>query len=139
MRMYEDLQQVWRISRRTATLLFLAPFIGLALIVAARFAGQDVWRHLDKEDGPIEWLQFAGLAVSSALCLAIGCRLAAQRRLLAAVLYSLLGLGLAFVAGEEIAWGQRLLGFETPVALAEVNEKREMSVHNVGSLSDLFN
>lgn len=129
----------WRISKRTAIVLFLLPFVGLLLIGAARFLSEETWRKIDEEDGPIESLQFAGLFISSLVSLGVSYRLLAIRRRLSAALYALLGLGLFFVAGEEIAWGQRVFQFQTPESLAEVNEKRELSVHNVGSLSELFN
>lgn len=137
--MQPDTLTDWRISKRTALLLFAVPLVGLLLIAAAHFLSEEVWRKIDEEDGPIESLQFAGLFVSSLVSGAIAYRLFSNRQLITAVLYSLAGLGLFFVAGEEIAWGQRILHFETPETLAEVNEKREVSVHNVGSLSELFN
>lgn len=34
-------------------------------------------------------------------------------------------------AGEEIAWGQRLLGFATPPAIDAVNVQHEFTVHNL--------
>jgi hypothetical protein len=37
---------------------------------------------------------------------------------------------LIFGAGEEISWGQRLFGFETPEAMEE-NEQEEFTVHNL--------
>jgi hypothetical protein len=41
-----------------------------------------------------------------------------------------LALALFFGAGEELSWGQRLLGFDTPEALEE-NEQEEFTVHNL--------
>ncbi len=40
-----------------------------------------------------------------------------------------------FAAGEEISWGQRLLGFETPEAIKEKNVQQEFTLHNM----ELFN
>jgi hypothetical protein len=44
-------------------------------------------------------------------------------------------LGLAalffFGAGEEISWGQRILGFQTPEPLTEVNRQEEFNLHNL--------
>ena len=37
----------------------------------------------------------------------------------------------AFVAGEEISWGQRLFGFETPDALRAINTQNEFNIHNI--------
>lgn len=43
------------------------------------------------------------------------------------------------IAGEEIAWGQRLFGYDTPERLEEINEQRETTVHNIGSVQDAAN
>jgi hypothetical protein len=53
-----------------------------------------------------------------------------------------LGLALLFFfgAGEEISWGQRIFGFETPETLAQVNKQDELNLHNLSVLenSQLF-
>lgn len=36
-----------------------------------------------------------------------------------------------FGGGEEISWGQRILGLQTPEALAEINNKDEINLHNL--------
>jgi hypothetical protein len=33
--------------------------------------------------------------------------------------------------GEEISWGQRIFGFDTPEALMEVNHQNEVNLHNI--------
>jgi hypothetical protein len=40
------------------------------------------------------------------------------------------GVGLLGVAGEEVSWGQRLLNFETPEAIAQQNRQGEINLHN---------
>ncbi len=45
-------------------------------------------------------------------------------------LHVLGGIALVFVAGEEISWGQRVLGFGTPGFLHGVNEQEEFNIHN---------
>lgn len=46
-------------------------------------------------------------------------------------------LGLAalffFGAGEEISWGQRILGFQTPQSLSQVNRQEEFNLHNLNA------
>ena len=52
-----------------------------------------------------------------------------------------LALILLFGAGEEISWGQRIFGFETPEALKEINVQDEFTLHNIGifdTTSDSF-
>jgi hypothetical protein len=36
-----------------------------------------------------------------------------------------------FGAGEEISWGQRILGFQTPESVAQVNKQDEFNAHNL--------
>jgi hypothetical protein len=46
-----------------------------------------------------------------------------------------LGLALLFFfgAGEEISWGQRILGFQTPESLSQVNRQEEFNLHNLST------
>jgi hypothetical protein len=41
------------------------------------------------------------------------------------------GFILIFAAAEEISWGQRIIGFETPEFIASVNEQNEANIHNI--------
>ena len=38
-----------------------------------------------------------------------------------------------FGAGEEISWGQRILGFQTPEPLSQVNRQEEFNLHNLSA------
>jgi hypothetical protein len=49
------------------------------------------------------------------------------------LIYVGLALLFFFGAGEEISWGQRLLGFETPQALSQVNRQEEFNLHNLSA------
>jgi len=42
---------------------------------------------------------------------------------------------LFFIAGEEISWGQRLLKFDTPEELKEVNYQDEFTLHNIDTFA----
>jgi len=46
-----------------------------------------------------------------------------------------LGLALLFFfgAGEEISWGQRILGFSTPETLSQINRQEEFNLHNLSA------
>ena len=58
------------------------------------------------------------------------------------LIYLLLGLGMFFIAGEEIAWGQQLLHFKIPEVLQAFNVQNELTFHNIGFLqarSDFLN
>jgi hypothetical protein len=128
----------WGLSPRAVPWVFWTPLVGAAVIAALRL-NKDVYRFLLIEDGPVEWAQF--------LCFAIACIFSvgiASRRFKAGYR----GQGLAFLAlaavtfllaGEEIAWGQRILGLETPEALRKINEQEEITLHNVGDVLDVLN
>ena len=51
----------------------------------------------------------------------------------------LLALLFLFGAGEEISWGQRILGFEPPAAIKEVNVQSEFNIHNLPVFNGTMN
>ena len=48
----------------------------------------------------------------------------------------LVTLACVYIAGEEISWGQHLLGWETPEPLQAINDQRETNLHNISSWFD---
>jgi hypothetical protein len=48
------------------------------------------------------------------------------------LLYLFMGIAMFFVAGEEISWGQRIIGLDTPEPLTEINIQDEITIHNIG-------
>jgi len=48
----------------------------------------------------------------------------------------MLGYALLFLAvgGEEISWGQRIIGVQTPEALMELNVQKETNLHNIDGI-----
>jgi len=48
--------------------------------------------------------------------------------------YLLLALTFFGIGMEELSWGQRQLGFETPAWLRDLNRQGEINLHNVGAL-----
>lgn len=105
-----------------ATLALLVPIVG----VWANFAAPEWLGLMCREDGLIE----SGTVV--VYLLAAGLFIATARRISQPALARWLLAGLlVFIAGEELNWGQRIFGIETPEAVAEHNVQRELSVHNL--------
>lgn len=50
------------------------------------------------------------------------------------VFFLLFSFAMLLVGMEEIAWGQKLLGFETPEVLEQLNQQQEMTLHNLPGL-----
>ena len=87
-----------------------------------------------KEDGIVEYATAALLAVGALACALAG-------RLLRGMGHRNLGLfhyvvAIAFAVGalEEISWGQRIFGWETPGAISDVNRQGETTLHNISWL-----
>jgi hypothetical protein len=133
-----DEASAWGVSSRLARWLFLMPLIGSVLVVASR-ANKTVFRAIVDEDRLLEWLQFVGFAAASVLAFVCAWLLLKQERRALALAYALFGLLCFFIAGEEIAWGQRLFGFGTPQSLEEINRQEEVTVHNIGDVENLAN
>ncbi len=51
------------------------------------------------------------------------------------ILAILLSCGLLWIALEEISYGQRILGFDTPETLKSINTQREFNLHNLKIVS----
>jgi hypothetical protein len=47
-------------------------------------------------------------------------------------MYAVLGVAMLLGGGEEISWGQRLIGFDTPAGLQALNVQQEVNFHNLG-------
>ena len=107
-------------------------FLGLSIyfVVSIVF---DVGESLTTEDNLFEYLTVAFYLTGALLCMA-GLVVSRQRgRSIAR--YWLLGWALLFllVAMEEISWGQRMFGIETPEFIASHNGQDEVNLHNVAS------
>jgi len=134
----EEASERWFVGAGLAEALFVLPFVGVIAIVLAR-AYKPLFRFLTNEDSLLEWTQFVGFAAASIFALACAWLLRKTGRPLLALVYLAFGLGCFFIAGEEIAWGQRIFGFETPEGLEELNEQEEVTGHNIDFVQQFTN
>ena len=86
------------------------------------------------EDRSYEWIGFTGFfgaGVYSLLTLLYRKKMPGKK-----VALYFLGLGFFYIicAGEEVSWGQRVFGWETPESFAEANEQGETNLHNLEKL-----
>lgn len=86
---------------------------------------------LEGEDGLSEWwtvaAYFGGAAAAVATAWAV--RSAGYRGL--SYFHLFLAVAFFLFAMEEISWGQRIFGWDTPAALEEVNQQGETTLHNL--------
>lgn len=128
----------WDVAERVAIGLFVAPIIGAGM-VAATALYRPLYRLFVNEDALLEWAQVGVLLALVALGAMIGLRLARLGHRWFATLFVIAALAALFIAGEEISWGQRLLGWATPEDLADINSQGETNLHNIGSALRFMN
>ena len=112
---------------------WMGQFCWILICLHAFFFGyinQPAYDHIQItwEDGAVENLTFVAFLLAG---IALSVAALATRRLSLRCVYILGGITLLFFAGEEINWGQRIIGFETPDFLTDLNE--EFNIHNIKS------
>ena len=106
-------------------------FFGYLIVAHTR---RHYW--LTMEDGWIENLTAVAFLLAGIILFTAAL---AERRLFPRCAYILGSVGLALFAGEEISWGQRIIGFETPAFLLDLNYQKEVNFHNTYQFNAVFN
>ncbi len=91
-----------------------------------------LYERLIHEDGPIEWAQMLLALVASVVAAVVCYQLRRHRAptwLVAC--WGLGAVGMFVLAGEEVSWGQRQVGFAGPDTLTALNQQNEANVHNL--------
>ncbi|MBE2272553.1 MAG: hypothetical protein IAE80_30235 [Anaerolinea sp.] len=127
----------WGISPRTAILLFLLPLVAGALLFLT-WMRRDVFVFILAEDSIVEWLSAATFAGAAVFAAVLAWRQYRADHWKHSLLFGSIAALLVFLTGEEISWGQRLIGIETPEALSSINRQQEITVHNIGDLLEVF-
>ncbi len=112
-------------------LIGLTPPLMWAALVWYSQVDEPGFMALTEEDHVVENVQWVLGALAAVLGGRIAWRLGVRRRWGWALCYGVLALGLVWVAGEEISWGQRLVGFQTPAWVMERNQQEELNLHNL--------
>jgi hypothetical protein len=121
----------WNVSARTVLALFYIPIAVALLMLASYFVDPRIVTWLGREDRVFEWASFVLFAAGGILALVNATRLFRSGRRWYGLIYIGAGLLFLFVAGEEISWGQRVFGWQTPQEIAEINRQGETNLHNM--------
>ncbi len=83
------------------------------------------------EDGPVEYGTALFLLVASGVMARHAASLWRQGRRGAAVMTGIYGLMFFMAAGEEVSWGQRIIGWESGEFFQQHNKQDETNLHNL--------
>lgn len=133
---WEDEEQVYR--SELPTVVYMVSSVLALFATYAVFVVYDTHTvlSLTREDGLFEYLGATFFLLASgvfflafrASCHGNDLYLLRTRKNIFFVLLSLI----FFIgAAEEISWGQRVFGFETPPAVGAINEQQEFNIHNL--------
>jgi len=121
-------------------LVFLAAISGCYFLFLT-IKDVDAYSRLIAEDGIVEYASAVFWALAALMMLVATVK--SSRKIDAAEFKPLpsviLLIFFVVCAGEEISWGQRLIGIETPDLLKAINVQDELNLHNIGSISVFSN
>ena len=124
---------------RAEILIFVAAILVTVIMFLVLLLPWETVVELTDEDGLFEDLGSLACFIAAALFLVAyvkgrpGNRVGAwqtKRNLF----FLLLAVGLLFIGGEEISWGQRIFGIRTPEVIESLNDQGELNLHNIGAL-----
>lgn len=115
---------------QTCALICIAVFLGYAVYISR--VDPEAFRYsLVIEDGFVESVTVLVLLATMVVCIRRILLLRGERSSLFLSVTALLAALCFFGAGEEISWGQRIFGLETPEFFEENNAQGEIGLHNL--------
>jgi hypothetical protein len=136
---FRDSADRWRLPFGLVALLNLTAVLAVPILAALFFAGRPAFRLILDEDGIVEYGQVLLWVASAVVGGVIALDRVRRGHRMQAILWAAFVVAGIFIIGEEVSWGQRLFGFETPDVLEEINRQDEANLHNIGRTLTVFN
>ncbi len=130
--------RAWKLPFIAIVLLLVAPFVVILIGVLSALMGKATYLWVAGEDGLAENIQVVLFGLTFLLGLLVARRYWQAGYKLITFLYLFLCIGLVFLIGEEISWGQRIFGWETTGMMAEINTQNETNIHNISGFKTAF-
>lgn len=125
------------LKRYHQNLIIITAVIGLPLLAMTYLEESSLVNLLLDEDGFFEYFSFFLLFFSGLILILVFVVRRKRYQLPLKALNSifiLFSILILFIAFEEISWGQRIIGVETPMAIKEINYQAELNFHNIFNL-----
>jgi hypothetical protein len=124
-------------SERVIIGLILIPIVCACFSIGliAHQSTRQFFINVVSENNFVEILTFLLLIYGGVMSfrLSTRCRKTGEKAFVSAF-YFTYGIALLLIGMEEIAWGQWLIGFETPEAIREINAQGELTLHNLQAI-----
>jgi hypothetical protein len=118
-----------------AIVIFPIAFVATMWLPALFRGGFRFFEIITTENGPVEMPTFFFAAWSAWLAFRYALTLRHHReRAWVWLFYLIFSAGMFFIAGEEIAWGQKFIQFQTPDYWSGINAQHETTLHNLAPL-----
>ncbi len=118
-------------SKSEISILSFAGIVGIAGAVVSIVSPDFFVASYVPEDGLVEWLTVIALLFASGLMAWRAWTLRSRRSGIFIAVTCFAAFVFFFGAGEEISWGQRIFGVETPEWLEANNKQNETNLHNL--------
>ncbi len=115
-------------------LIFSLPFSIMLLILSMKvILGHDSREYImmNTEGGLIEYGTSIAYLLAFGFSVPIANYFLRQKQKMWGILYYLFAFGLLFIGLEEISWGQRLFGWQSPDFFLDYNSQEETTIHNL--------
>lgn len=124
------------LKTKAQKLVYFGGILYLNSLTLLEIINSGLYDSIIKEDGILENIQvilYFGGCVLAFLCAYLFLK---NSKKIQSLFFLLIALGLFFIAGEEISWGQRIFNIQTPQELARINYQQELTIHNVETFQE---
>jgi hypothetical protein len=126
-------------SRRLVKIfIFLFPLILFLIFLLIKISLPFAYKELIKEDAVVENAQALFYFIASIISFVVAKKFIKTKLFFQGVLYVVLAIGLLFISGEEISWGQRIFNISTFDYLEHHNWQHETNIHNLDIIKPLL-
>lgn len=115
-------------------IVFLFSVVLFCIFFSIKIIAPSTYLEFIKEDSFVENAQALFFFLSSIFAFLAAKRFIKSKLILHGVLYGILAVGLFFIFGEEISWGQRIFNITTFDYFEKHNYQHETNIHNLNTI-----